>query len=241
MAARISFYIISLMTLAVFAFSPARTVGAAVVFFDAVAGLGQPVRLTVLTRKTLVAQGGKRVEVCIDQAVIAKILTGGDGYGYARYTPRTKGRWAVEVRSDGEKGSGTLLVVDATDRALLVDVETCLIKTLRALEQPAGMNRSLSALGEHYRIIYLARFLGVRLAKKLLSAFDLPGSVVLSWEGTKTLDELKQTGLTLHAMIAAPEILTEAAAHVPNRFAFEETENGEAVAGWDGLLKRLRP
>ncbi len=241
MAARISFYILSLVVLAGTGLTSARPAGAAVFFFDVVAGHDRSVRLTVLTRGAIVAQGGRRVTLCIDRKVVAEILTGGDGYGYLTYTPREKGRWEVEVRSDGETGSGTLLVVDASDQALLVDLESCLAKTIWTSRTTAGMKRSLTRLREHFKIIYIAQFSGVRLARKLIAGFGLPEAVVLAWDGAQTLDELKQTGLNLQALIAAPERLTEAARFVSHRYAFEETEDGEFVADWDELVKRLRP
>ena len=241
MNTRISAYTLSVFIFAGFVFSPTPPADGAVLFFDTIAGLNQPVRLTVLTRGKILARGGQRVDIFLDRTRIAGILTGGDGYGYFKYIPRKTGRLTIDVRSSGEKGSGILLVVDPSVSALFVDVETCLAKTLFSPKTTAGMKQALTALGEKYRLVYLTRFLGISLTRILLAKSALPESVVLRWQGAATLDELKQTGLRLHAMIASAEMLAEAAEYIENRYAFEDTEAGTPVDDWDALMKRLYP
>ncbi len=224
-----------------FFFNPASWADGAVLIFDTVAGFSQPVRLTVLTYKNIMARGGQRVDIFHDQTRIAEVLTGGDGYGYFEYIPKEAGRLTITVGSDGEKNSGILLVVTPTDSALFVDIETCLAKTTFSHLTFDGMKQALVAIEKKYRIIYLTRILGFNLTKKLLLKSALPESVVLRWQGTQTLDELKQTGLKLHAMIASTELLSEASEYIEKRYAFEETDDGIYVSDWKSLKQSLLP
>ena len=62
-----------------------------VVVFDDVTTVQTPIRIKVLTKAGFFARGGRLVDIYLDEIHLKKILTGGDGYGYLKYTPRKTG------------------------------------------------------------------------------------------------------------------------------------------------------
>jgi hypothetical protein len=58
---------------------------------DQVTTLSTDVYLKVQTRGRFFSEGGKLVDIFVDDKKIKRILTGGDGYGYQRYTPERTG------------------------------------------------------------------------------------------------------------------------------------------------------
>jgi len=216
---------------------PASSALGAVVFFDSIAAKGKPVRLTVLTKGAFFAQGGRLVDVQSGPRHLGRILSGGDGYGFLKYTPAQTGLIEITVRSGQDTDSGILLVVDRRENAVAVEVETCFGRSFFFQRQKTGGNKALGKLAEKYRIIYLTRLVGVSLSKKLLERFKYPRSIIISWQGSETLDELKSKGLNLHAIIASAAVLSEASEHVTRRYAFEETEEGTVVNDWEEILK----
>ena len=218
-------------------FIPASSACGAVVIFDTVALKGEPVQLTVRTKGVFFAQGGRLVDIHIGQQHLGRILSGGDGYGFFKYTPLKAGLKEIEVRSDGDTATGLLLVVNQQENAVVVEVETCFGKSFFFKNEKTGGNKTLQALAEKYRIIYLTRLIGVTLSKKLLAKYQYPRSVIFSWQGSETLAELKSKGLNLHAIIASAEMLSEASEHITRRYTFEETEEGTVVDDWEEILK----
>ena len=58
-----------------------------VVVFDQVTTVQTPIKIRVLTREGFFSAGGRMVDIYLDNNLLKKILTGGDGYGYLKYTP----------------------------------------------------------------------------------------------------------------------------------------------------------
>jgi hypothetical protein len=214
--------------------SPARS---AVVIFDTVASKGEPVRLTVKTKGAFFAQGGRLVDVQIDSKYLGRILSGGDGYGFMKYTPMTSGLKEITARSGPDTDSGLLLVVDRKEKAVAVEVEFCFGKSFFFEKQKTGGNKALGVLADKHRIVYLTRLIGVSLSKKLLAKYRYPRSVIISWQGPETLEELKTKGLNLRAIIASAALISQASEHVARRYTFEETEEGTVVSDWEEILK----
>jgi len=213
---------------------------AGVAIFDGITTVGMPVYLKVHTKGRLFSQGGRMVDVYIDQKHAGKILSGGDGYGFFKYTPRTTGVKTLEVRSDGDDNTGKLLVLDKKDKVILVEIEAFLRMSLFSKKAIADSKKALSTLSRRYKIIYLTRLMGNVLSKKILTKGDYPSSAILLWRGAETLDELRQKGIFLYAVIASLNLLSESSEHIGKRFTFEETEDETYVDDWEDLLKRLK-
>ena len=198
-----------------------------------------PVYLKVHTKGMLFSQGGRLVDVYIDQKHAGKTLSGGDGYGFLKYTPRTTGMKTIAVRSDADEDTGNLLVLDKKEKVVLVEIEAFLRMSLFSLKTLTDSKKALNTLSRRYKIIYLTRLIGNVLSKKILAKGDYPSSAILSWRGVETLDELHQKGVFLYAVIASLNLLSESSEHIEKRFTFEETEDETYVDDWEDLLKRL--
>ena len=62
-----------------------------VVVFDDATTVQTPIRIKVLTKSRFLARGGRLVDIYLDENHLKRILTGGDGYGYFKYTPLNAG------------------------------------------------------------------------------------------------------------------------------------------------------
>lgn len=212
---------------------------AGVVIFDGITTVGIPVYLKVHTKGRLFSQGGRLVDVYIDQKHAGKILSGGDGYGFFKYSPRTTGMKTIVVRSGADEDTGNLLVLDKNEKVILVEIEAFLRMLLFSPKTITDSKTALNTLNRKYKIIYLTRFMGTVLSKKILTKIDYPLSAILLWQGVETLDELHQKGVFLYAVIASLNLLSESSEHIEKRFTFEETEDETYVDNWEDLLKRL--
>ena len=70
-----------------------------VVVFDRVTTVQKPVDIRVLTKDGFFAAGGQMVDIYLDNILLKKIMSGGDGYGYLKYTPREAGLKAINART----------------------------------------------------------------------------------------------------------------------------------------------
>lgn len=218
---------------------PAARGLSAVVVFDGVTTVGTPVYLKVLTKGRIFAAGGKRVEFFLDDERLGKNLTGGDGYGYRKYAPRRAGIIKVRVLSNGESGSGLLLVMKKSDKAVLIEVEGA-FKDAFISEIAAGASRrAMEKMMQNYQIIYLSRYSGLQMSRNWLDEKDFPQAPVLPWQGPKLLSALKEKGIHLHAIIGSAGIIGEAAEHIEKRYTFGQTQKGQTVKDWEEVIDLL--
>lgn len=212
----------------------------AVYVFDMVASREKPIQLMVLTKGKLFASGGKLIDVYLDDLHLGRILSGGDGYGYIKYIPRNTGFKTVRAVSGGYENTGLVLVAEPKSKTLCVEVETALSRTFLTLKAKTDMAAALKDLSREYTLVYLSRFVGPINARKLMNKSGCPRAVTLRWRGTESLDELKQKGLWLHAVIASAEFLSDTVDYFECRFAFEETEDGTYVENWEAFVRELK-
>lgn len=211
---------------------------AGVVFFDAVTTVNTPIYLTVLTKGLFTPEGGRLVDIYSQEHKIGRILSGGDGYGFLKLVPKTVGIQTFEARRNGHTDTASVLTLKRTDRVLLFEVDVFsrpfLSKTIGGETREA-----LNELSKKFKLVYLARFSGTSAAKRVISTLNLPPSVVLEWQGSELLEELKSRGIVFAAMIASAKTVTEAEDEVPSRFTFEETEDDTFVEDWQEIIKKL--
>ena len=220
--------------------TPAAQSRAAVVVLDAATSVDAAVWLTVVTKGLLFVEGGQRVDVSVDNQTLGQILTGGDGYGYLKYTPQHPGLMRIEARSNSETGSGLLLVTKPQDKVLLVDLEGSFQTVLFSSSEKSEAKKAVETLAQNFKIIYLSKLVGKRIASFWLEEERFPESVVLRWPGAELLESLHKKGLSLYAIVGSPEILSDSAKYVERRFSFEETDNGQTVGDWAELTERLK-
>lgn len=215
---------------------------AEVTVYDDVTITGKAVKLKALTKGRFFPVGGKLVEFYLDEKNIGSTLSGGDGYAFLEYLPRSTGVKRLKIKKDTDTDEGILLVLGKNDRVLLIEIENSLfVPELQNLFQPAKKsNETLKQLSKRFRIIYLTTLIGVKMSRKWLIDNDSPPSTVLKWDGAEMLTELQEREVNLYAIIGSPAILSEASDIIKKRFSFEETEDGVVVRDWDDLLKQLK-
>jgi hypothetical protein len=239
MTTLLKYIILSLFSLGtVLILAPVCT--ADVVVIDRVTTVQTPVRLTVLTKGRFFAAGGRRVDVSVDDKHLKRILTGGDGYGYLKYTPRSTGYKTIKARSGADSAKGLLMVVTKKDRVLVIEVEEGFKTAVFSDEIKQSSLKVVKALSKTYKIIYLSRFAGKSLTGAWLEKQGFPRSVILVWRGPDTLTELKKKGVPLHAVIGSPPIVTAVVDEIEKRFTFGKTKDGTTVKDWDEIAKLLK-
>jgi hypothetical protein len=211
-----------------------------VVVFDRVTTVETPIRITVLTKERFFSAGGRLVDVYLDDEHLKRILTGGDGYGYLKYTPLSAGYKKIKVRSNSDSAEGLLLVMTKNDRAIAIEVEEGFKTAVFSDEIKQNSLKVVKTLSKNYKIIYLSRFVGKSITDTWLEKQNFPKSVILSWRGSKTLTALKKKGIQLHAIIGSAAVISEAAKDIENRFTFEKTKDGTTVKDWDEILEHLQ-
>jgi hypothetical protein len=212
---------------------------AGVVFFDNVTTPHTPVYLKVLTKGVLFAEGGRLVDIYSEGQKLGRVLSGGDGYGFMKWTPADAGLKTFIARMDGHSDSASLLVMKKTDRALLFEIEV-LNRDFLSNTDGSDTQKALKILSKKFKLIYLVRFLGPDLAKKIIAKNKFPASAVLPWQGPDLFSDLKSRQIALAAIIGSADVVSEAADEVPHRFTFEETEDETYVESWQEIIKQLQ-
>jgi hypothetical protein len=211
-----------------------------VIVFDRVTSLKTPVYLKVLTKGRFFSQGGKLVEIYVNDKKLKRILTGGDGYGYLKYTPQHLGMIRIEAMSNGDREIGILLVVDKNDKVILIEVESGFKESLFSDTVKADSRKAVETLSKTYKIIYLNRYFGTGVSKKWLENEKFPESATLKWQGSQMLKALKNKDIQLHAIIGSADLISAATKYIENRYSFEDTKNGQKVKDWQEVLKLLQ-
>jgi len=220
--------------------SPTASVtGAEVTVFDRVGAVGMTVTLVVRTTDFLMADGGRSVSISLDGERLGTVLTGGDGYGYFRLAPRRAGLLRVSARSGETEASGWLLVMEKTDRAVLVEVETVMKEIYLRPDAREACRMAFESLRRRYRLIFVHRFMGADFSRSRLAKEGLAPAVVIPWKGAATLERLREKEVQVHAVIGSAETVAAAGAQVPHRISFEKAKGAVVVSEWSDIEKRL--
>ena len=211
-----------------------------VVVLDHVTTIDTPVRITVLTKSRFFSDGGRRVDLYLEGKHLKRILTGGDGYGYYKITPRSPGYQKIKARSDSESTEGLLLVMTKTDQAIAIEVEQGFKNAVFSEEIKQSSLKAVKTLSQKYKIIYLSRFVGKSITAAWLEKQGYPESVILGWRGAATLTAMKKKGIQIEAIIGSAAVLSAAAGVIEKRFTFEKTKDGTTVKNWDEILEHLQ-
>ena len=212
-----------------------------VVVFDGVTTVQTPIRITVLTKGRIFSQGGRLVDIYLDGSHLKKILTGADGYGYLKYIPQNPGLEEINARSDADSSSGLILVMDKSEKAVIIDVAGAFKDAIFSKAIREDSRKVVTALSQDYKIIYLSRYVGQGISRSWLEQEDFPNSVILPWQGPESLKSLEKKGVQLYAVIGSDTVISAAKKHVAHRYTFEESKDGKIVKDWDEILKLLQP
>ena len=211
-----------------------------VVVFDRVTTVKTAIRITVLTKGTWFVRGGRLVDIYLDDNHLKRILTGADGYGYLKYTPQSSGVKKIRARSDGADADGLMLVMDKSEKAIIIDLEGALKDAVFSEEIRESGRKAVDTLSRDYKIIYLSRYVGQSVSRSWLQKENFPESVILRGPVPDLFSALKDRGVQLHAVIGSAAVISAAAKHIENRYTFEETADGKTVKDWDEILELLK-
>jgi hypothetical protein len=210
-----------------------------VVVFDQVTTVQSPIKIRVQTREGFFSAGGRLVDIYLDNNLLKKILTGGDGYGYLKYTPREPGLKKITARSNTDSTSGLILVMSNSEKAIIIETEGAFKNTVFSDEIRESSQKAVNLLSKNYKIVYLSRFLGKDITGSWLEKQNFPKSVILRWRGPKTLENLKKNKVQLHAIIGSADVISAVTDQIETRFSFEKTNDGKTVKDWDEIVKLL--
>jgi hypothetical protein len=235
---RICFSILLVLSLILFSVtaSPGN-----VVVFDGVTTVQTPIRIKVLTKGRIFADGGQLVDIYMDNQHLKRILTGGDGYGYLKYIPREPGFKSISARSKATSSSGLLLVMRPSEKAIVIDVEGAFKDAIFSQELREDSQETVQALSKDYSLIYLSRMVGKGISRKWLDEEDFPKSVILRWKGANTFKSLAKRGVKLYAVIGSAAVMPAAKKHIEHRLTFEKSKDAKLVKSWDEVLELLQP
>lgn len=206
---------------------------------DLVTTVNTPTRITVLTKGRFFSEGGRLVDLYLEDEHLQRIMTGGDGYGYYKFTPRSPGYRKIIARSNSGSAKGLLLVMTQNDRAIAIEVEHGFKNAVFSEEITQKSLKAIKKLSQEFKIIYLSRYIGKSISATWLANQGYPESVILRWRGASTLKAMKKKGIQIEAIIGSPAVMSEASRLIDNRFCFEKTRDGTMVKDWDEILKHL--
>ncbi len=212
-----------------------------VIVFDDATTIQMPIRIKVLTKSLFFARGGRLVDFYLNGHHLKRILTGGDGYGYFKYTPRNAGLNSIEARSDGDSASGLLLVTNKNDKVVIIDIEGAFKDAVFSEDILENSREAVNSLSEEYKIIYISTFFGKGISGSWLEKEDFPKSVILRWQGNNTLKLLQKRDMRLDAVIGSAVVMAAAKKYIEHRYTFEKSKDGKVVKDWDEILDLLKP
>ena len=228
-------FVLVLMVLLAQPQSPA----AAVVVFDRVTSVGRPVFVKAVTRGLLFTKGGRRVAIRIDDGPAYETLSGADGAAFMKYHPDRPGLRSITAVSEGEEGSGSILVLKPDEAVIVIGVEGGLQKSLFPEDNRERTREVVTDLSRSYRLVYLTRWIGADLVRDWLEKYRFPPSVVLRWRGESTFKQLERNGVRVEALVGSGALLQSAPDSIRYRFTFDDND-AEAVDGWEDIRKALQ-
>jgi hypothetical protein len=216
-----------------------RDASAGVTVFDTVTMTNEPVRLKALTKGRLFSEGGKLVTFYVNGRNLGTTLSGGDGYAFMLYKTSSPGIEHIRVESGEDSDEGTVLIAENKDRVIMIEIESALFDSLLSFKPAEESVGALTTLSKKFRVLYVTTLVGMEQSRKWLKDKGFPASPVLKWEGEELIDDLKEKRVPLYAIVASPDLLSEASG-IEKRFSFAETEDGTEVEDWDELLQKLK-
>lgn len=215
-----------------------NTALAGVIIFDAATASGKSIKLAALTKGRFFPEGGKLVSFYVDGKHVGTNLSGGDGYTFLKFTPAASGLMKVRAESGKEKDEGSLLVTGKKDRVILVEIESTLIENILKQQPVKEGKEALETLSKSFRIIYVSSLIGAGPSRTWLRKNEFPVSPVFKWEGAGTLDDLREQGIPIYALIGSPELIS-GTVDIEKKFSFKETKEGTEVDDWNDLVNAL--
>jgi hypothetical protein len=221
-------------------FSVTGMADAGVTAFDAVTSINNPIKLKALTKGRFFPEGGRLVEFYIDEKHIGTTLSGGDGYAYLKYVPESKGLKKIKLKLSEESDEALLLVTGKKEKVILIAVEGSLFESSFSFKPTKGAKEAIEKISKQYGIIYLSSLIGPGQAKKWLQENKLYKSVVFEWTDGSMIDDLREHGISVLAIVGSPDTLSDIDGI--KKFALHETdaEDVTEVESWSDIPEQLK-
>ena len=228
----------SCLLLISFFFTLAVPASAGVTVFDTVTMANEPVKLKALTKGRFFPKGGKLVQFYVNNKYLGTTLSGGDGYAFMKYKSSSRGLKSLKVVSGEDRDEGALLITVKKDKVVLIQIESTLFDSMLSFKPSEKGRDALNKLSKKFKIMYVSTLMGMMQSRKWLKDNEFPSLPVFKWEGEELIDDLRDKHIPLYAIIASPDVLTDASG-IEKRFSFVETEDATEVRDWDELIDRL--
>ena len=221
-----------LCLLPVFLF-PAIESSGGVIAFDEITLSGHPVFIRALTKGRFFPAGGERISIQISQENPQKILTGGDGYGRLKINPKNPGFIKITVTYGQDIDTAKLLVMDASESALVIEMDSALRTGMFAPNAMQDSQEVLKNLSSKYRLIYLHGIEGRHRSKSWLEANHFPEGIVLQNRGSDTLIDLNRKNIKMEGYIGSAETASAAVPYVKHTLTFAESTKVISAGTWE--------
>jgi hypothetical protein len=206
---------------------------------DDVVVRGQKVMLGAKTKGLFLARGGEMVEFSVDDKVLGKNLSGGDGWAYREFTPKKEKLYKVKATSGGESGTGLLLSLKKGRGMLFIDVQGSLIKPPFSKLPREGSLEIVKKISEKFHVVYLYTEFPEIAISAWLKENKFPEAPLLDWRGGYIFDSIVEKGLKVKVVIGSAAVVQSALEYKGKLFTFEAFDEAVEVEGWKEIEKGL--
>jgi len=213
---------------------------AGVIFYDDITLKGIPYMLKAETRSGLFSRGGRMVEFIVDNRLIGRNLSGGDGFALKEFTPDKRGLYNITVRSEGEEDKGYLLSLNRAEGIVIIDIEGGIFEGVFPLREREHSKEAIRNISRRFPIVYLQTRMERELLERVLREKGFQGAPILRWEDGEVINRIYERGVRIKAFVGSSSLLESMEEYRFKAFSFEETEGAEWVRDWKEIEDRLR-
>ena len=208
-----------------------------IIAYDQITVRNKTIFLKVRTKGFLFAEGGQRVSLSVEGGPKFRILTGGDGYGYVKYTPTAAGRHTIRVDTTDAVNEAILLVVTPDESVFLLDYEMLLKRLLQNPNEKQSARQALENLPSGCHLVYGVNFLGAVMAGKWTQNQNFPRGVILTGKLSNLITNLKDREIPIRAVMGTAASLAGFTAEGVHQLSFDETPSGTTIDNWEQIQK----
>jgi len=212
---------------------------AEIICSDSVVFKNQEFFVGAQTRGRFFPEGGRIVRFYLNNRLIGRTLSGGDGYAYLEQRFKRAGLYRIKARSDDDTCYCSVMVLGVKDRLVLVQLEGVVFNIPFLGELKDGSREVLKELKGHYRIVYVTLLPAIHKLKQWLREKGLPESVVVNFD-PQEFKTLKTKGVSITALVDSSDVLGSFLSDVDRCFSFKESEGCETVEDWREIKGRIQ-
>jgi len=208
---------------------------------DGIALNGEEISIKAETKGRYFSKGGQMVNFFVNGKSIGNALSGGDGFAYKSFTPRTSVPNMVVAKYGKDSDRGVIMSLKKGKRIVFVDVEGSLLSSPFSKEPIEKSRDVIKAIIKKYPVVYLhTGVIGIKSIREWLRKNKFPESAVLPWEMGSLFNDLNKKGIKIKAVIGSPAVIESAVDYKPVAFTFDESDYAEKVKDWKEIGKKLK-